>query len=72
MSEATRAEERLNTYQQELERANDQLRRLPVTDGLTGLKSRAAFVGLHALTRATLTRGATPTERRLEWHANPP
>ncbi len=43
VSEAMRIEERLHLYQLRLERANEQLRQLAVTDGLTGVKNRAAF-----------------------------
>ena len=43
VGEAVRAEERLRQYQLELEGANEQLRHLAVTDGLTGVRNRAAF-----------------------------
>ncbi len=43
VGEAVRTEGRLELYRTELERANGQLRELAVTDGLTGVKNRAAF-----------------------------
>ena len=43
VSAAIRAEERLDLYRVELEQANARLLRLAVTDGLTGVKNRAAF-----------------------------
>lgn len=43
VGEAVRTEARLEMYRTELEQANRQLRELAVTDGLTGVKNRAAF-----------------------------
>ena len=43
VGEAVRTEARLEMYRTELERANVLLRELAVTDGLTGVKNRAAF-----------------------------
>src|SRR6185312_6300608 len=43
ITDAVAHKEELERYQRELEEANDQLRRLAVTDELTGLKNRRAF-----------------------------
>ena len=43
MTEEIAQKQELERYQRELEQANDQLRSMSVTDGLTGLRNRRAF-----------------------------
>ena len=58
--ESRRQVARLEQSRGALERANTQLRRLAVTDGLTGLRNRAAFDGRLAEAYALATRHGRP------------
>ncbi len=60
VGEAIRAEEQLHLYQLELETANARLRELAATDGLTGVKNRAAFDARLAEAHGLATRSWQP------------